>query len=143
MSALTYLEGLDKFNSMRMRASLALWLARITRRCQCLASIEELTGSRSARQRRDAGTRFVPITCIVGSMGRRHDFTRGFFPMASVNAQRWAHIYAAIVSPQGVPEVELLQVGDAYIIEDGHHRISAARAAGLDQIAAHVTEIVA
>ncbi len=76
-------------------------------------------------------------------MGRRHDFTRGFLPLASVNAQRWAHIYTAMISPQGVPEVELLQVGDAYVVEDGHHRISAARAIGLDQIAAHVTELVA
>jgi hypothetical protein len=50
--------------------------------------------------------------------------------------------YEAIISPQGVPEVELLQIGDVYVVEDGHHRISAARAAGLSQIAAHVTEIV-
>ncbi|HHY56184.1 MAG TPA: hypothetical protein GYA08_12190 [Chloroflexi bacterium] len=142
MSAITYLEGLEKFNSMRLRANLALWLAHLTRRCQCLASIEQLTGGKAPRQRRDAGMRFVPIACIVGSVGRRHDFTRGFLPLASVNAQRWAQIYMAMVSPQGVPEVELLQVGDVYIVQDGHHRISAARAVGLDQIAAHVTELV-
>lgn len=142
MGAITYLEGLDKFNSQRLRAEIVLWPARLLRRCPCLSSIEEITGSESVRQRRDGGMRFVPIACIVGSAGRRHDFTRDFLPLASVNAQRWAHVYEAIVSPQGVPEVELLQIGDVYVVEDGHHRISAARAAGLDQIAAHVTEVV-
>jgi hypothetical protein len=143
MAAITFLEGLEKFNSMRLRADFTQWLARLTHRCQCLASIEELTGGKSVRQRRDGGTHFVPIACIVGSVGRRHDFTRDFLPLASVNAGRWAQVYAAIYSPQGVPEIELLKVGDVYVVEDGHHRISAARAAGLDQIAAHVVEVAA
>ncbi len=50
MSAITYLEGIDKFNNMRLRADLALWLARIMHRCQCLASVEDLNGGKSPRQ---------------------------------------------------------------------------------------------
>jgi len=143
MPAITYLEGLDKFNSLRMRADWSLWLARLRRRCPRLLKLEELTGGRSPRQRRDAGTRFVPIACIVGSVGRSNDFTRDFLPLAGVSSGRWARIYDAILSEQGVPEIELLKIGDAYVVEDGHHRISAARAAGLDQIAAHVVEVAA
>ena len=56
-----------------------LW-ARVTHHCQCLLSVEELNGGKSVRQRRDAGIRFVPIDRIVGSVGRRHDFTRSFLP---------------------------------------------------------------
>ena len=42
---------------------------------------------------------------------------------------------------EGFPEVELLRVGDRYAVVDGHHRISVAHAAGLQEIAAHVTEV--
>lgn len=142
MSAITYLEGIDKFNNMRLRADLALWLARIMHRCQCLASVEDLNGGKSPRQRRDAGVHFVPIKRIIGSVGRQHDFTRSFLPLAGANAGRWAQIYEAMNSPQGLPEVEVLKIGEDYAVVDGHHRISAARAAGLDQIAAHVVEVV-
>ena len=142
MSAMTYLEGIDKFNSLRLRGDLEQLWARVTHHCQCLLSVEELNGGKSVRQRRDAGIRFVPIDRIVGSVGRRHDFTRSFLPLAGANAGRWAQIYEAINSAHGVPEIELLKIGEAYVVEDGHHRISAGRAAGLDQIAAHVVEVL-
>ena len=142
MTTLAYLEGIDRFHSLRLRAEFKNWLARLTHRCRCLSSLEELTGRPSARQRRDVGIRFVPIDHIVGSVGRRHDFTRDFLPRGSGSAQRWAQVYAAMSSPEGLPEIEVLKIGDSYVVEDGHHRVSAARAAGLDQIAAHIVEVL-
>lgn len=142
MSAITYLEGIDKFNSLRLQGDLMQWWARVTHRCQRLLSLEELSAGHAVRSQRDAGVRFVPIDRIVASVGRHRDFTRGFLPLAGANAARWAQLYAAINSPQGVPEVEVLKIGAEYVVVDGHHRISAARAAGLVQIAAHVTEVL-
>ena len=40
----------------------------------------------------------------------------------------------------GLPAVELIKIGDIYIVRDGHHRISVARYMGCDFIDARVTE---
>jgi len=40
-----------------------------------------------------------------------------------------------------VPPVELYKLGDVYFVRDGNHRVSVARANGLDQIEAYVTEL--
>ncbi|MGD8587007.1 MAG: universal stress protein [Chloroflexota bacterium] len=41
----------------------------------------------------------------------------------------------------GLPPVELYQIGEAYFVADGHHRISVARAMGSTHIQAYVTEV--
>ena len=40
---------------------------------------------------------------------------------------------------RSLPPVELIQLGDAYFVRDGHHRISAAAALGQQEIDAQVT----
>jgi hypothetical protein len=41
-----------------------------------------------------------------------------------------------------MPPVDLVRVGDIYFVRDGHHRVSVARALGLNDIDANVTEVV-
>ena len=41
----------------------------------------------------------------------------------------------------GLPPVELYQIGDAYFVIDGHHRVSVARQLGATHIQAYVTEL--
>jgi hypothetical protein len=41
-----------------------------------------------------------------------------------------------------MPLVDLVRIGEIYFVRDGHHRISVARALGLDEIDANVTEVV-
>ncbi|MBK8046478.1 MAG: transcriptional regulator [Anaerolineales bacterium] len=87
------------------------------------------------------GTRVVPLEKIVGSVGRYHDFTRTFLPRSAVNAERWARVDAILNSMEGYPPIELYKIGDVYFVRDGNHRISVARANGLSEIEAYVTEI--
>jgi hypothetical protein len=77
----------------------------------------------------------------VGSVGRYRDFTRTFLPRAAVNPERWARVDAIINSMEGYPPIELYKIGAAYFVRDGNHRISVARANGLDHIDAYVTEL--
>lgn len=142
MGAITHNEGVDLFLASRSRADLISWAARLLRRCTNLLSLEDLLQGASARHQRDAGVHFVPIKQIVASAGRQDDFTRSFLPRAGVNGDRWVRLYEALRGLEGFPEVELLRVGDRYAVLDGHHRISVARAAGLQEIAAHVIEVV-
>ena len=46
---------------------------------------------------------------------------------------------AAVQTGQHLPPVELIQVGSAFYVRDGHHRISVARVLGQVTIEAEVT----
>jgi len=41
-----------------------------------------------------------------------------------------------------MPPIDVYRIGDLHFVRDGHHRVSVARALGLDTIDAYVTEIV-
>jgi hypothetical protein len=142
MTAMVHNEGLELFHGSRTRADLVSWGARLFHRCIELLSLDDLLGGSRTYNRRDAGVQFVPIKQIVASLDRQGDFTRSFLPRPGINADRWVRLYEALRGPQGFPEVELLRVGDHYAVVDGHHRISVAHAAGMQEIAAHVVEIV-
>jgi hypothetical protein len=142
MAAITHNEGLDLFYGSRNRADLVSWFAKIVHRCVELLTVDDLLDGTPSHNQRDAGVQFVPIKQIVASLDRQGDFTRSFLPRAGISADRWVRLYEALRGPEGFPEVELLRVGDRYAVVDGHHRISVARAAGMDEIAAHVVEVV-
>jgi nucleotide-binding universal stress UspA family protein len=90
----------------------------------------------SRRQLRD-----IPLAAIVGSVGRATDFTRDFLPRNESDADRWARVKAAIVSQEGVPPIEVYQIGQTYFVLDGNHRVSVARELGTGYIQAYVTEV--
>ena len=54
---------------------------------------------------------------------------------------RWLSIAVARLNGQAMPAVELIKVGAAYAVRDGHHRISVARALGESFIEAEVVRI--
>ena len=141
MTAITHNEGLDLFYGSRSKADWVSWFAKVVHHCVELLTVDDLLGGTPAHSRRDAGVQFVPIKQIVASLDRQGDFTRSFLPRAGISADRWVRLYEALRGPEGFPEVELLRVGDRYAVVDGHHRISVARAAGMDEIAAHVVEV--
>lgn len=142
MAAITHNEGLDLFYGSRTKADLVSWFAKVAHRCVELLTVDDLLDGTPAHSRRDLGVQFVPIKQIVASLDRQGDFTRSFLPRGGISADRWVRLYEALRGPEGFPEVELLRVGDRYAVIDGHHRISVARAAGMDEIAAHVVEVV-
>lgn len=83
----------------------------------------------------------IPLAKIVGSVGRYRDFTREFLPKDSISAARWQAVDAALHSQTGLPPIEVYQVGDAYFVRDGNHRVSVAKANGLKDIEAYVTRL--
>jgi hypothetical protein len=90
------------------------------------------------------GRQTVSIGRIVGSaeVARSRDFDRAFRPLKPHLKKRWLNVAARHQKGGGLPPVELFQVGDRYFIQDGHHRISVARALGHDEVDAHVTLVV-
>ncbi|MDF1521472.1 MAG: universal stress protein [Trueperaceae bacterium] len=85
----------------------------------------------------------VPLDAIVGSVGRTHDFTRGFLPKTDADKSRWMGVRMAMTGMMGTPPVDLYRIGDAYFVRDGNHRVSVARQLGAKSIQAYVTPVFA
>jgi hypothetical protein len=117
------------------------FISRLTRRSDELLSYGDVRKQHSIKGQHDLGVRIVPIDRIVGSMGRCRDFDRAFYPRQTASNSRWMGIARASYRNVALPLVELYKVGDSYFVQDGHHRISVARARGQDFIDAHVIEV--
>lgn len=86
------------------------------------------------------GVQAVPVARIIGSVDRYRDFDRAFLPVQEYTADRWRSIGRAFYSDVSLPPVQVYQVGDAYFVFDGNHRVSVAREMGIEFIDAEVTE---
>jgi nucleotide-binding universal stress UspA family protein len=87
--------------------------------------------------------REIPVEAIVGTVERSADFTRTFLPRKGDDEQRWAGLMAFIQqnSLDALPPIDVYQIGSAYFVQDGHHRVSIARQLGIQFITAYVTEV--
>jgi hypothetical protein len=90
--------------------------------------------------RRYLGLASIPVRQIVGTEGRGGDFDRDFLPRKPVLGERWRRVERTF--PEGdFPPIVAYQLGDAYFVIDGHHRVAIARQRGMDTIDAEVTEL--
>jgi len=86
------------------------------------------------------GVQTVPVSQIVGSLNRYHEFDRAFLPTQDHIAPRWESIDLAFYKAVSLPPVLLYKVGQVYFVVDGHHRVSVAREQGQEFIEAEVRE---
>jgi hypothetical protein len=86
------------------------------------------------------GTRLVEVDEIVGSVGRWRDFDRSFLPARASIGERWKRIDRAFQRGEDLPPVELYEIGEAYFVVDGHHRVSVARYHDVPTLEAAVAE---
>jgi hypothetical protein len=114
-------------------------LAAVTGRSASLPAVEALTQGQTVRNQRNLGSKLVRIADIRASEDRSGDFDRNFHPLETHTRSRWLSIAVARLNGQAMPAVDLIKVGDAYAVRDGHHRISVAQALGEDYIDAQVT----
>ena len=85
------------------------------------------------------GLRQIPLEQIRGSVGRYNDFTSAFLPRKDYLHDRWTNVEKLLLAGKA-PPIDVYQVGDAYFVVDGNHRVSAARQLGMETIEALVTE---
>ncbi len=106
-----------------------------------LIPFEEVRTRLHLTQKYCRGLQDIELARIRGSVGRYRDFTSAFLPRRNHLRQRWERV-KAVVSTQGMPPIEVYQVGDAYFVVDGNHRVSIARQEGMKTIEAYVWEFV-
>jgi DNA-binding Lrp family transcriptional regulator len=91
---------------------------------------------------RDRGIRTVPMSRIVGSVGRYQDFDSRFRFKHNMPSERLQRITEAMREGRPLGPVKLYQIKDDYYVLDGNHRISAAKHLGQDEILAHIFEFI-
>lgn len=122
-----------------LRGKVGLVWSRLTGRSGHLLDLSAFEATGIITSRHYGGTQSVPVDQIQGSEGRCLDFDRNFNPLQMHAEQRWLNIAMAWLAGTALPPVELIQVGDIYFVQDGHHRISVSRALGITYIDAKVT----
>jgi hypothetical protein len=102
---------------------------------------EEVVGALGATSRTSIGEQVIPLDKIVGTVDRRRgDFDRSFRPSPNTRG-RWERIAEARKRGEAMPPIDVFQIGDLYFVQDGHHRVSVARAMGDKDINANVVQV--
>lgn len=87
------------------------------------------------------GLRTVPINLIVGSEGRYQDFNKYFLPKSDHLRSRWERVDEARLSDITLPPIQLYEIGGVYFVRDGNHRVSVARAQGVEMVDAELISL--
>lgn len=132
-------EAVQNFRSARLRAELERLRATLAGKSADLLSYEEVRQKINARETTLRDLQEIPLDAIVGSVGRYKDFTRRFLPRVDEDEQRWAKVFAFTDGLEGLPPIEVFQIGEVYFVRDGNHRVSVARELEATHIEAYVT----
>jgi hypothetical protein len=138
-------DAASDFGRMRRRRALSVLAARLRGEpddVNVILPFDEVVAALGRRGERDLGLQTVPIETIVGSVDRTRDFDRGFRPTSGKARERWERIATAVRRGESMPPVDLYRIGELHFVQDGHHRVSVARAMHQPTIEAHVTEIL-
>jgi nucleotide-binding universal stress UspA family protein/uncharacterized ParB-like nuclease family protein len=133
--------SITEFHKARQKAAVQRIMGRLTGRSVELLSFDEVASKLRVTNRVNRGLQTIPVDAIVGSVGRYTDFTRTFLPRLASDSQRWASVKSAAVHVGELPPIDVYQIGEAYFVLDGNHRVSIARQQGVNFIEAQVTEV--
>ncbi len=127
-----------EFSALRTRALRdALW-AKLIGRTTKLARFPEGVFQKGLN-RKLINVKDIPVEEIIGTLYRHRDFDDQFRPLKKNLRDRWVNVCLRHQS-EGWPPILVHKVGDHYYVEDGHHRVSVARALGIAFIQAKVWE---
>jgi hypothetical protein len=131
---------MDEFNRVRMKARRNSLLARLIGRDDGLKYFPD--NALAVRQNKfHAGIQNIPTEKIIGTVSRMDDFDKEFRPLKKHLRQRWVNMFILHES-DGWGPIIVHKVGDGYFVEDGHHRVSVAKAKGMLFIEADVWDHV-
>lgn len=129
--------AMRNFERARRRAWREELSARLTGREAHLLPFEAIRTRLRNKNPMYNGIGLVPLEQIVGSVGRYAEFTRQFLPLHDNFRERWVRI-ETLAATEGWQPIEVYQVGGAFFVKDGNHRVAVGRQMGIDTIEAHI-----
>jgi hypothetical protein len=134
----------NDFLRVRRRQVLARMVQRLRRApddVNVILPLDEVLAALGRRGERRLGLQTIRLDSIVGTVDSTHDFDRKFRPTSGRVRERWERLALAQRRGESIPPIDVYRVGDLHFVEDGHHRVSIAMAAGAKTIDAYVTEV--
>lgn len=125
-----YNVALSQFRSALFKGKISRRMRRVLHRPDRLYDLDMLKQMSSVRGSCYSGIRVVSISSIIGSEGRCSDFDIDFHPMNETGRERWVNMAIVYLTRMPLPPIQLIRIGKAYFVRDGHHRISVSRAFG-------------
>lgn len=135
--------ALRAFRQARWRAELQRFWARLTGRSSELLCYFEVRDLLRPEISFTIGWRQIPLTSIVGSVGRCTDYGQGFLPLKDSDQERWTAMKQALAEAKALPPIRVYRAGEVYFVMDGNHRVSVARQLGRTHVEAYVVQIQA
>ncbi|HSJ88421.1 MAG TPA: hypothetical protein VK909_14515, partial [Anaerolineales bacterium] len=126
----------NEFNSIRVRALGTSWIAKILHRDNRPKQFTD-TGLVKYQNKHFTGIQNIQVDRIIGTFSREADFDKNFRPLKKHLCDRWIHTLLRLRT-DGWQPILIHKVGEYYYVEDGHHRVSVARATGMIFIEAEV-----
>ena len=133
-----YNVALSQFRSALRTGRILRLMRKVLHRPERLYDLDTLKEMLSIRGSCYMGIKVVSIRSIIGSESRSADFDLDFRPVSEAARERWVNMAIVHLSRIPLPPVQLIQIGDAYFVRDGHHRISVSRAFGQTAMDAEV-----
>jgi hypothetical protein len=127
----------ERFIQARRRAMRQQLSARISGKDNSMMPFDALRAHLRQQNPLYQGVQEVSLVQVVGSVGRYKEFTRQFLPLEDSIKERWIGV-DTLARTRGWPPIELYQVGDAYFVVDGNHRLSVANQLEMPTVEAHV-----
>ena len=102
-----------------------------------LDSFDDVIRPLGIRGQWSVGVSTIPTASIIGSVDRPNDFDDRFRPRKRTSRARLRNLSRAF--PDGnFPPISLYQIGNAYFVSDGHHRVAVASMLGICYIDAEI-----
>ena len=132
----------DRFRHLvreRRRARLA---ARLRGGPERLDLLDDRAGGAATAPRRALGIQAIDVDSVTGTVEplKARTFDRALRP-DPVSREQWKRIWMAHAGGAPLPPVSVYRVGGEHVLRDGHHRVSVARALGLERIDAAIVEL--
>ncbi len=129
------------FSRARMKETLGRILALLKPQKDEMLSLGDIRSLLRPESETYKGMQTVPIEKIVGSEGRYRDFNKAFLPRHDKLMRRWMSVDEAHYRNIILPPIKCFEIGGAYFVRDGNHRVSVAKAQGAEFIDAEVTAL--
>jgi starch synthase (maltosyl-transferring) len=129
----------DDFGRAHRRAAWKHVLSFLTGRPSLLLPFEWVRERIELKSAAYEGIRDIELDRVIGSVNRYRDFDREFLPRRLGSGDRWTRVRQTFDQVTGFPPIRVYQVGEAYFVVDGNHRVSVARQLGMKRIEAEVT----
>lgn len=127
-----------QFSVLRIRAARDVFWSKLTNRNSSLPTFPgEIQPGKQSGKLLDLNN--IRIDQIIGTLNKCDDFDHKFRPLKKRLLHRWVNTFISLKHDEWSPIV-VHKIGEQYYVEDGHHRVSVARAVGMDYIEAKIWE---